>query len=95
MLHLKDIWRRNPALIIGLIGSIATAIAQGVGEGLTWVALVPVVVGIVTRSAVWSPMTVEEDLLDAETEVRTPNQRRIEGRNLRQWAKREERRGSA
>ncbi|MDQ3574292.1 MAG: hypothetical protein M3404_05120 [Actinomycetota bacterium] len=88
MLHLKDVWRRNPAVIIGLIGSVATAVAQGVGEGLTWVALVPVVAGIITRSAVWSPMTVEEDLLDAETIVRTPNQRRVERRNLRQWERR-------
>lgn len=41
--------KNEPALIIGALVSILTAVGQVVSGDLTWAAAVPVIVGVVTR----------------------------------------------
>lgn len=41
--------KREPALIIGLLIAILTAVEQGLSTGVTWSAMAPLIVGAITR----------------------------------------------
>lgn len=43
------IFKREPAVLIGLLISILTVIGQALSSDLTWAAAIPLIVGIVTR----------------------------------------------
>lgn len=57
----KRIFSRNPAVVLGLVATILSAVAeQAAADGATWRSLVPILVSVVTRHFVWSPASVEK-----------------------------------
>ena len=59
-----NIWKKEPAVIIGLLVTVLTYIQEEVqtapGEALTWKTLLPLVATAIARFFVYSPATVEK-----------------------------------
>lgn len=53
-------FNHEPAVWIGLIMSVLSAVAQGLNDGVEPTALIPVVVGILIRFFVYAPASVDD-----------------------------------